>query len=441
MTWLMRFVQLDLIMLLTSTLAAVLCALLGNYLVLRRQALMGDAISHAVLPGLIGAFLLVHDRSFGPMFIGAVASGTTAALLIEMLRRLGKMDAGTAMAVVFTVFFAAGVLMLEGAHAEHVDLDTECVLMGQVEHVAVAWMSEAPRTVEELFSWHTVASMPRQTLTLAGGLAVAVAFMLVFAKELRITSFDPGHAASIGIRPGLMNGALMVLVAVAVVASFEAVGSILVIAMLIAPAASARMLTDRLRRQVWLSVAYALASAVLGHVVAVEGPSWFGYRHAVSSSGMMAVAAGGLLGVTVIVSPRYGVLAQQCRRFAHRVRVAREDLLAGLYRASEQEMIAPERRGVVARLSAISARRIGQVEGRGDAMRLTERGLSDAAAIVRSHRLWERYLVERAGLRSDHVHNPAEVLEHLVAQRSRLSPRGEGVDPHERPIPPERAES
>ena len=229
----------------------------------------------------------------------------------------------------------------------------------------------------------------------------------------------------------------MVLVAIATVASFEAVGSILVIAMLICPAATARLLTDRLSRQVLLSVVVAIATAVLGYRAATVVPSWFD-DESVNAAGSMAMTAGIILVAAILLAPVHGVVSRSIRSRRLARRIAVDDLLATLLRteearspdavpASAVNLLRPPKPAAIER-----ARRSGLVEGRsGSDLRLTEDGRRVARDVLRRHRLWETYLVEEAGLSPDHVHDPAEVLEHLGPIPSIRSSR----DPHGRPIP------
>lgn len=290
-------IGLDLFPLTAACLAAVTCALVGNFLVLRRLSLMGDAISHSVLPGLVIAFLIAGTRSPGAMFIGAACAGVATAVLVELVKRFGRVEPGAAMGVVFSVLFALGVLLLETGAARQVDLDADCVLHGQLE--TLAWY-DAPRTVSELWSVRTLEATPRPVATLAIALVITVGLIVGLYKELRLSAFDPGLSTSLGFSAGLLHQVLMVFVAVATVASFEAVGSILVIGMLVVPAATARLLTDRLRTQIVLSVILALASAVIGYVAASAVPGWFG-KDAVNAAGMMVVVGGAGLGVVGVV--------------------------------------------------------------------------------------------------------------------------------------------
>lgn len=304
------FLQIDLPAMAAAFLATVSCALLGNFLVLRRQSLMGDAISHAVLPGIVLGFLFAGSRTGWPMFAGATAAAVLAAMLIELVRRLGRLETGAAMGVVFSVFFAGGVVLIEQAAAHTVDLDAECVLFGQLEDIL--WL--APTGWSSLLDPAVWADLPREVFTLAIVTVICVLAVLLFYKELKITSFDPELATTLGIPAGLVNLGLMLLVGTVAVAAFEAVGSILVIAMFICPAAAARLLTDRLGVQIWLSVLIAAAAAIAGYVLAAFGPFWVGGDSSLAASGMIAVMTGVALAAAVLFAPRYGVLPQAARR-------------------------------------------------------------------------------------------------------------------------------
>lgn len=301
-----EFLQLDFAALTTATLAAICCGLLGNFLVLRRQSLMGDAISHAVLPGIVVAFVLAGSRGPVPMILGATAASVTAALLIELVRRLGRIEAGASMGVVFTVMFAGGVLLLEQAAARSVDLDADCVLYGQLEDIL--WF--AGTGWEALLDPAALATLPRELLTLAGLLLLCLLLLALFWKEIRITTFDPGLASSLGIPAGLFHYGLMLMVALAAVASFEAVGSILVIAMLICPAATARLLTDRYGTQLALSGLFGASAAIVGYVAAGFLPGWFGADWALNAAGTIATVAGLQLAAAVVLGPRYGIVGR-----------------------------------------------------------------------------------------------------------------------------------
>lgn len=427
-------IGLDLFPILAGTLAAITCGLLGNFLVLRRLSLMGDAISHSVLPGLVIAFLITTTRSPLVMFIGATIAGIVTVVLVELVKRLGRVEPGAAMGVVFSILFALGVLLIEQAAARHVDLDADCVLHGQLE--MLAWY-DAPDSLAGLFNWSTIEAMPRQVTTLAIMCALAFGFVAVLFKELRIAAFDPELATTQGFSAPLMHYLLMIFVAGATVASFEAVGSILVIAMLICPAATARLLTDRMLPQVALSIAVALVCGVVGYIAATAVPAAFD-KDSVNAAGSMTVVAGMLVIAAVIASPRHGLIARSIRRRALARSVACDDLLAAMYRSSEagrprvaKNEIRRLLHGRPFRAALRSARLDGLVAVEGDHLTLTAPGRRAAASVIRRHRLWESYLVDEAGVSPDHVHETAEQLEHTT-----VAP-GEGprIDPHGRSIP------
>lgn len=437
------FISLDLPAMLAGTLAALVCALLGNFLVLRRQALMGDAISHAVLPGIVIGFFVADSRSTWPIFLGAGASALVAVLMINALRRIARVEAGAAMGVSFSILFALGVLLIEQSAARGVDLDAGCVLYGQLEYVN--WYP--PTSWDEFWTRETLRLVPRQVVVLLGALVVVVGFIGVFFKELRITTFDPAHASAIGISSGVMGVLLMTLVAGATVAAFEAVGSILVIAMLITPPATARLLTDRYASQILLSAAIAIVTGVGGYLAGAFGPSLLGFEGlALNIAGSMTVLGLVLLVLAIIASPSHGLLAGALRRRALSIQITRDDILGLLFRLDEARpgeplpatqlsqalQDAPHARSALRRLD-----RDGLVAVSSGRLALTPSGHAAASRVVRSHRLWETWLVEQLGLRPDHVHETAERLEHLRADGQRIQPdaSGRGTDPHDRPIP------
>jgi manganese/zinc/iron transport system permease protein len=305
----LRYLQwsLDGWIIVAGVLCAVASALLGPFLVLRRMSMMGDAISHAVLPGLAVAFILTDSRASLPMFIGAAVVGILTAVFTEWVRGFGKVDEGASMGVVFTVLFAIGLLLVVQA-ADSVDLDPGCVLYGAIEMTPLDTVTIAGMDV------------PRVVVTLGSVCLLNLICVVLFYKELKISSFDPSLATALGIRANVMHYLLMTLVAVTAVASFESVGNILVVAMLVVPAAAAYMLTNRLLVMIVLSVVIGAMAGVFGHLGAIAVPAAFGYQ-STNTAGMMAVAAGVLFGIAGICSPKYGLLAAARRRKATKPQV------------------------------------------------------------------------------------------------------------------------
>jgi manganese/zinc/iron transport system permease protein len=433
-TRLWELLAVDLPPLLAALLSSIVCGLLGNWLVLRRMSLMGDAISHSVLPGIVAAFLITGSRAPLPMFVGALVAGGLTTLLSAAVRRYARVDSGAAMGVVFASLFALGILLIEQAAARQVDLDPDCVLYGSLE--TLFWFP--PASVLELFSWSSIARLPTPILTLSGTTALAAIVTWLLRKELALTSFDPELGAALGFRPRVVHAILMMLVAAATVASFEAVGSILVVAMLTCPAACARLWTDRLRTQISLSLGISVLLAISGYAIAATAPTWLGTSDALNIAGTISVMGGVALVISVLASPQHGVLANAVRRRSLAQRIAREDVLGLLYRFRETGLTTVAVATVEHTSSEFEkglrlALASGEVEREGEGIRLTESGLLMAQALIRRHRKWEGFLAEELGLAADHVHSTAEQLEHFAEAEPPATARVS--DPHGKPIP------
>ncbi|WP_082176297.1 metal ABC transporter permease [Pseudaestuariivita atlantica] len=293
------FVALSIVPLVIGVLAAVACALPGNFLVLRRQALIGDAISHVVLPGIVVGFLVAGVAGTWPMLIGATAAALVAVLMIEGIQRLGRVEPGAAMGVTFTTLFAAGVLLLEQSDTSSVHLDVEHALYGNLESLiwidATGWGS--------LVDLQALAGLPPELTRISVAALGVVAFVWFAWRPLAVSTFDEGFARSMGLPVRAIGIALVVVSALAAVAAFDAVGSIIVIAMFICPPAAARLVTNRLVAQVAWSVGFAVLSAVAGYVLAGYGPIWLGFGNSVSAAGMIATVSGLILAVCAIAGP------------------------------------------------------------------------------------------------------------------------------------------
>jgi manganese/zinc/iron transport system permease protein len=243
--------------LLVGSLAAASCALAGSFLVLRKQSMMGDAISHAVLPGIAIAFLMTSSRNTFPMLIGAGAFGLLTVYLTEFLHKRGRLLHDTSMGIVFTSLFALGVILIS-LFAANVDLDQECVLYGEIAY-----------TPWDLWIRNGVNMGPRPVWILGLVFILNLGFVLFFYKELKAYAFSPEYAASLGIPVGLVHYSLMGSVSFSTIASFESVGAILVVALLIVPPATAYLLTEKLKVMLILAVATGVLSAVTGYYLAL----------------------------------------------------------------------------------------------------------------------------------------------------------------------------
>jgi manganese/zinc/iron transport system permease protein len=293
------FVALSLPPLLIGLCASMACALPGNFLILRKQALIGDAISHVVLPGIVVAFLVTGQVSTWPMMIGAAGAAITAVLLIELIRRVGRIESGAAMGVIFTSMFAAGVLLLEQSDTSQVHLDVEHALFGNLESLiwldAEGWAS--------FFQIKALAGLPVELLRMATVLLAVSAFVYIFWRPLALICFDEPYARTRGIAATALGFALVTLTAIAAVAAFDAVGSIIVIAMIICPPATARLMVNSLRSQVIYSQVLAIMATVLGYMFAGYVPLWLGFSNTLSAAGMIASMSGVFLACAALFGP------------------------------------------------------------------------------------------------------------------------------------------
>jgi len=273
---------------LTACLVSSACALAGCFLVLRKLAMLGDAISHAVLPGIVAAFIFSGSRDILPMLVGAGTMGIFTVFITDVLNRYGKLQSDASMGVTFTWLFAIGVILVT-RYTAHVDLDVDCVLYGEIlstpfDRFELGGMDLGPRAVWLL------------------GLVTFfnLAFITLCYKPLKVCTFDAALAASMGFNVAAWHYALMGVVSVTTVASFESVGAILVVAMLTVPPNTAYLLTDRLSHMLALSVFFGCLSAVSGYALAwwLDG----------SIAAAISVAAGLFFVIAALFSPRHGVL-------------------------------------------------------------------------------------------------------------------------------------
>ncbi len=285
------FLRLDLPALLAAILACGSCGLLGSFLLLRRDSLLGDALSHAVLPGIIAGFAITGARAGLPMLLGALAAALLAVFLIGLVRRVARLESGAATGAVFTSFFALGLMLMEATGARSVDLDLDCVLFGQLE--SVVWLEA--QGFGSLLDPVALAALPRQLFLLAAVAVVLAGLVALLWRPLHLLCFDPDYAAAIGLPARGLELALNLMVAAAAVAAFEAVGSILVVAMLVCPAAAIRLLTDSYRAQVLGGAALGAALGALGYALAGPLPAAFGQSFSLNAAGVI----GTLGGVTV----------------------------------------------------------------------------------------------------------------------------------------------
>ncbi len=273
-----------------AVLVGMACGLVGNYLLLRRMALIGDAISHSVLPGLVLAFMLAHSRHIGVMFAGALAAGLVTVFLIEFIHKKSRVKPDAAICITFTTLFAIGVVLTSLIDKGGLHIDAECILYGEIAFVPL----EPPVKILGR------ALGPQPVLQMLGVTAGVVVLIVLFYKELLASSFDPGLTASLGFNVTAMHYGLMAALSIVVVSAFEAVGAIMVVAMLIIPGMTAAQLSDHLATRHWLVGVHSILSGLLGLHLSV----WLNC----SMAGAMVLTGAGFFVLAWLFSPSQGMI-------------------------------------------------------------------------------------------------------------------------------------
>jgi manganese/zinc/iron transport system permease protein len=278
---------------LTGSLVAISCGILGCYLVLRKMAMIGDAISHAVLPGIVLAFLFTGSRDSLIMLAGAGAVGVFTTFLIEFFHRQAKLQSDAAIGVTFTWLFAIGIILISWK-ANQVDLDQDCVLYGEIAFISLNTIDLGNGIL-----------IPKSVIIMGSVLSIIILFVSIGYKELFLTTFDPAYASAIGISTVLWHYLLMGMVSLSTVAAFDNVGAILVVAFMIAPAATAYLLTDKFERMMTLAIISGILSSAGGYYLAslLDG----------SIAGAMSTVAGLQFILALFFAPESGVIIKKFR--------------------------------------------------------------------------------------------------------------------------------
>jgi manganese/zinc/iron transport system permease protein len=422
-----------------AILLGITSGVLGCFVVLRRQSLLGDAIGHSMLPGVCLGFLLAGSRSTPALLAGAMAFGLLAAVLIAALQRTSVLKVGECTGAVFTGLYGLGIVLLTLIQKEPAPTS----LLGQF---GIGGWSTAGQAGLDKFLFGQIVGISRLDVTWMAVITGMVLLLLfLFWRPLSAWTFDEGFAFSLGLPVRFIQYGVMTLVTVAIVISIQAVGVVLVAAMLVTPASTAYLLTDRLYKMVLLSALFGATAGVLGAFFSLFGSD-------LPTGSFMVLGASSLFAGAFLFSPRHGVLPRILRVWARRRRTQAENLLRTLYLLSEKRGNGDERfgvddvaaarqesRGQVRHLWKL-ARSFGYVDpATYDPMILTELGQAEAKRVVRNHRLWELFLTQEARLASDHVHADAEHIEHIlprdVLERLEQLLENPKADPHGRPIP------
>jgi len=294
------FFLISFVPILTGLFSALSCTLVGNILILRKQAMLSDTISHVVLPGIVISFLIFGNLGSHFMLVGAAVAGLTAVGTIAVLRSYTSMDSSAAMATTLSVFFAVGVLMIELTTGGNVHLDVEHALYGNLE--SLIWIDG--ESLMSVFDPAARQTIPVELDRAIIGFALIASVMLVCWRFLIVSTFDQTFAEISGVPVGIVSAGVALAATIAAVISFDAVGSIIVVAMFVCPPAAARVLTYSLRDQVLLSVLFSALSAVLGYAIAGYVPIFIGFETSISAAGTIATLSGVILACAIIYSKR-----------------------------------------------------------------------------------------------------------------------------------------
>jgi len=401
--------------LIASSLVGLMCGSLGAFIVLRNMSLIGDALAHAILPGIVVAFMLVGYSTIG-FFVGSVSAGLLTAVGITWIQHNVKTKNDAAIGIVFTAMFSLGVMGISRISRNGgVHLDLKDFLFGNVLGVS------------------------NEDLYLTAGVTIYVILsIIVFYRYLLVTTFQPIIAETMGISVKMIHYFLMLLLSFAVVASLRSVGVILVVAMLITPASTALLLSDRLKWVIVLSAIIGFMSAVLGFLFAIvfdttPGPA-------------MAITATLFYLLTVLFSPNKGLVFNYFRKQKQLRKIQFEDTLKQALKLHERENLSIpallDRLGFTRNIlqkHLYDLKINGLIKINKDQLTLTPNGITEATSLVRAHRLWETFLVNEIGLTPEQIHEDAEKYEHLLTDEI-LDEVDETLgyptlDPHGSPIP------
>ena len=292
---------------LTGVLVASACALLGSFLILRRLAMMSDAISHAILPGLVAGNVLAQGPNLLAGFLGASLAAAVTVTAVEALKRTRRVDAGAAIGIVFPAMFALGTVLVTWRFSD-IHLDADAILFGNIEFVAF-----------EAFVFNGQDLGPQSVWVMSGLCLLNLLFIGFLYKEFKLTTFDAGLAAALGFSPVVVHYALMLVLSITSVGVFSAIGSVLVVALVIVPAATAYLLTNRLAVMIPLSVVIGAVAALIGYRVAIAVDA--------SIAGAVVSAVGVLFGLALLFSPSQGVVARAWQNRRNRAVIASQMLV------------------------------------------------------------------------------------------------------------------
>ena len=412
--------------LMAALLFGAVCGLTGSFIVVRRMALFGDAISHAVLPGVAIGFMWGMEKDPLAILIGATLAGLLGSVLVQAIVRTSRIKQDAALGIVLASFFALGLCLIR-----------------MVQNNEGASRITGLKT----YLFGDVAVIDRADL-ITMAVIVILTFVLFYYlyRPLLVISFDRQFAYSIGISVRLLDAVFQMFLAVAIVVSLQAVGVVLVSAMLIIPAATAYLLVDRMNKMIVFAMTLGVMSATLGVFFSFLGSN-------LPTGPFMVISSSLLFLMAYLFSPKNGRITKWFRYMKQKSKVRNENTLKLIYHYLEKNSEA--RTGIqieiseLVKLKKVSTKSMlsdlnklqksGSVNIENKTVSLTEMGMDLAISVVRNHRLWELYLTNEADYAADHVHDDAEKVEHLLSEEKvrelELFLDYPTVDPHGKPIP------
>jgi len=377
--------------LIASITIGISCGLIGTYIMLRRMSLIGDALAHAVLPGVVISFMIAGKGELS-LFIGAVIAGIVTSLLIGFVNRNSKIKEDTSIGIIFTGAFALGVLLVSQLKQVHIDLSS--YLFGDVLGVS---------TGDIILSMIIM--------------FVILICIILFYKQLLLTSFDPTMAMTIGISVTVVHYLLMSLLSMSIVAGLQSVGVVLLVAMLITPPATAYLLTTSLKKILVLSSILGVAASIIG--------LYMSYHFNFSSGASIVLVAVVFFMLAFVFSPKEGLLTKFLRRRDASKAVIMEDIIKLAFRfqtvqAKNElvEKISVELGYRASKVESLISRLVtnGLISSANGRFELTEAGKLEALRLIRIHRLWETYITKEKVTDLEHIHPEAEKIEHLLPE-------------------------
>lgn len=396
-------------------------SLVGSFTYLRKEALVGDAISHALLPGVALSFLITGEKSLWVLFPGAFLTGWLSLPAISAIRKYSKIKSDSAIAIVLSVFFAVGIVLLthiqQGEYGNQSGLDA--FLFGKAA-------SMLPRDIT-LFAWVDV---------------ILIATITLLYPYLKAITFDREFAHAAGLPVKILSTVLSALTVLAVATGIQAVGVVLMAALVITPGAAARLFAKRLGTMLVTAMAIGVVSAVGGVFISSLAPS-------MPTGPWIVVVLSVIAILSFLYAPKRGIMARRRRKRRHARKISEENVLKLLYHHGESsgksaftvaELLSTRKFDPVEFESAVNQLiKKNRILRKDDRLSLTPEGLREATRVVRLHRLWELYLNERLNLPPDHVHHDAEAIEHIITPELEAALVAElgypQIDPHRSAIP------